>query len=133
MYWGWGGGYYRRLFCVSRKSVQSVQYVTHIFQFSCEQFFSELVADITEFGNAVNIKVADSEGEEAEHSGSRSRSSGKNMTPLLNIDVEITGEKGAAADGVSVQGAGIKLPCKCFVYGPKKSKSTLKSQLRQGK
>ena len=93
MYWGWGGGYYRRLFCVSRKSVQSVQYVTHIFQFSCEQFFSELVADITEFGNAVNIKVADSEGEEAEHSGSRSRSSGKNMTPLLNIDVEITGEK----------------------------------------
>ena len=36
-----------------------------------------------------------------------------------SIVAKITGEKRGAPEGVWVQGGGIELPCKYFVYGPK--------------
>ena len=48
-----------------------------------------------------------------------------------SIVAKITGEKRRAPEGVWVQGGGIELPCKYFVYGPKKSKPRVKSELRK--
>ena len=56
------------------------------------------------------------------------------MSPMLknrtihSITAKITGEKREAPEGVWVQGGGIELPFKYFVYGPKKFKARVKSK-----
>ena len=48
-----------------------------------------------------------------------------------SIVAKITGEKRGAPEGVWVQGGGIALPCKYFVYGLKTSKQRVKHELRK--
>ena len=48
-----------------------------------------------------------------------------------SIVAKITGEKRGAPEGVWVQGGGIELPCKYFVYGLKTSKQRVKHELRK--
>ena len=48
-----------------------------------------------------------------------------------SIVAKITGEKRGAPEGVWVQGGGIELPCKYFVYGLKTSKQRVKHEPRK--
>ena len=50
---------------------------------------------------------------------------------IHSITAKITGEKRGAPEGVWVQGGGIELPCKYFLYGPKESKARVRSALRK--
>ena len=47
------------------------------------------------------------------------------------ITAKITGEKRGAPEGVWVQGGGIELPCRYFLYRPKESKARVRSALRK--
>ena len=47
---------------------------------------------------------------------------------MITVKAHIVRE---APEGVWVLGGGIELPCKYFVYGPKKLKARLKSELRK--
>ena len=47
---------------------------------------------------------------------------GRKFMTVHSIVAKITGEKRGASEGVWVQGGGLEVRCKYFVYGPKKSK-----------
>ena len=65
------------------------------------------------------------------------KETGTDFRPLLkdgtvhSIVAKITGEKRGAPEGVWVQGGGIELPCKYFVYGLKTSKQRVKHEPRK--
>ena len=50
---------------------------------------------------------------------------------VLSIVAKITGEKRGAPEVVWVQGGGIELPCKYFVFGLKTSKQRVKHELQK--
>ena len=50
---------------------------------------------------------------------------------IHSIKAKITGEERAAPEGVWVQGGLIEVPCKYFLYAPKKYKSRVRNTLRE--
>ena len=49
---------------------------------------------------------------------------------IHSIKAKITREERAAPEGLWVQGGGIELPCKYFLYAPRKYKSRVRNALR---